>query len=200
MTPLARSRESWICAALVAVLAAPPVRHALDGAMTTQMLVEIPLLALAGAFAARSLPARLVAAIDPWNRQGISAWVLATLASLFWMLPRSLDAAASAPAFAAAKYATVPLLVGLPLALAWPRMGFVVKGVFLLESVATLFRLGWLYLVSPERLCSNYLLDDQQRLGRLLLVAGGGLVIATACKLLWGRFQPAHEARASGSG
>jgi hypothetical protein len=80
------------------------------------------------------------------------------------------------------------LLVGLPLAQSWPRSSFVVRGVFLLELIATLFRLGWLYLVSPERLCSNYLIDDQQRLGQILIAAGAMLFLWIAGKLLWGRF------------
>jgi len=42
--------------------------------------------------------------------------------------------------------------------------------------------------VSPERLCNNYLLDDQQLLGRGLLVLGVALTLAVAGKLLWGRF------------
>jgi hypothetical protein len=111
------------------------------------------------------------------------------------MLPRALDAAVTDPSIAIAKYLSVPLLIGLPLALSWPRMGFVVKGVLLLEGIATLLRLGWLYLVSPERLCNLYLLDDQQRLGRLLLLIGAALFLGVACKLVWGRFDAPADSR-----
>ncbi|MCC6474765.1 MAG: hypothetical protein IT514_13585 [Burkholderiales bacterium] len=104
------------------------------------------------------------------------------------MLPRALDAASTEMFTAAAKYASLPLLVGLPLAIAWPRMGFIAKGVLVLECLASLFRLGWLFLVSPERLCNSYLIDDQQLLGRCLLVLGTVLTLAIAGKLLWGRF------------
>jgi hypothetical protein len=182
-------------AVLLLVLLAPPLRHALQSSMTAQMLVQIPLLAAAGWLAAMALPARLAAAIDTWNEHGVSGLVLATLASAFWMLPRALDAAVTDPSLAIAKYLSVPLLIGLPLALSWPRMGFVVKGVLLLEGIATLLRLGWLYLVSPERLCNLYLLDDQQRLGRLLLLTGAALFLGVACKLVCGRFDaPADTA------
>lgn len=175
-------------ALLLLVLLAPPLRHALQASMTAQMLVQIPLLAAAGVLMARALPAPLSAAIAAWNDHGISGLVLATLASAFWMLPRALDAAVTDPSVAIAKYLSVPLLIGLPLALSWPRMGFVVKGVLLLEGIATLLRLGWLYLVSPERLCNLYLLDDQQRLGRLLLLIGAALFLGLAWQLVWGRF------------
>ncbi|HEX5477689.1 MAG TPA: hypothetical protein VFX09_07520 [Burkholderiales bacterium] len=182
-----------VAALLLLMLLAPPVKAALEASMSAQMLVQIPLLAAAGALFAHALPKGVLSAIEPWNEQGISSLVLATFAAAFWMLPRSLDAAATDPLMAGAKYLSVPLLLGLPLALAWPRMSFIVRGVFLLECIATLFRLGWLYLVSPERLCNNYLLDDQQRLGRYLLFLGAALVLAIAWKLLWGRFEAAEE-------
>jgi hypothetical protein len=92
------------------------------------------------------------------------------------------------PLVAVAKYLSVPLLVGLPFALGWPRMGFIVKGVFLVELIATFFRLGWLYLIWPERLCNTYLLEDQQRLGQYMLLIGAALFLGVAGKLLWGSF------------
>ena len=57
-----------------------------------------------------------------------------------------------------------------------------------LDGIATLLRLGWLCPVSPERLCNLCLLDDQQRLGRLLLLIGAAPCLGLACKLVWGRF------------
>ena len=76
-------------------------------------------------------------------------------------------------------------------------LGFVITGVLLLEGIATLLRLGGLYLVSPERLCNLYLLDDQQRLGRLLLLIGTALFLGVACKLVWGRFDALSNAAAT---
>ena len=70
-------------------------------------------------------------------------------------------------------------------------MNFIVKGVLLVEFIATFFRLGWLYMTSPTRLCSNYLIDDQQRLGQYMLIIGCALLVWIAGKLLWGRFTPA---------
>lgn len=157
--------------------------------MSAQMLVEIPLLVAAGWLLARAFPAHALAKAEPWNHRGITGLVLVTVVAAFWMLPRSLDAATSHPLMVAAKYLSVPLLVGLPLGVSWPRAGFVVRGVFLTEFVATFFRLGWLYLISPIRLCNNYALDDQQRLGRYMLAIGGGLLVWLVWKLVWGRFE-----------
>jgi hypothetical protein len=176
-------------ALLLLVLLAPPVRHGLEATMTAQMLVQLPLLAAAGWLLSHALPPRVLARVDRWNHCGIAGVVLVTIVSIFWMLPRSLDAATSHPLMPAAKYLSVPLLIGLPLAVSWPRMGFVVRGLFLSELVATCFRLGWLYLISPIRLCNNYALNDQQRIGGYMLAIGSGLLAWLVAKLLWGRFE-----------
>lgn len=172
------------------LLVIPPMRQALGSTMTLQMLVQIPLLAAAGWLIAQAIPARLDARIARWNRSGISGIVLASFAGMVWMLPRALDAALDDPHVAWAKFLSMPLLVGVPIALSWPRAGFVVRGVLLIELIATAFRLGWLYLISPVRLCSNYLLDDQQQLGRYLLAIGVVAVAVLTWKLMWGRGNP----------
>jgi hypothetical protein len=189
VTSKRRSFPVRLAALLVLVLLVPPVRHALEATMTAQMLVQIPLLVAAGWLLSRAFPARLLARVERWNHRGITGLVLATAAATFWMLPRSLDAATSHPLMVATKYLSVPLLIGLPFAVSWPRMGFVVRGMFLVEFVASFFRLGWLYLISPIRLCNNYALNDQQRLGGYMLAMGGGLLVWLAWKLLGGRFE-----------
>ncbi len=181
-------RIAPVAALLFLALALPPVRHALEASMTAQMLVQLPLLAGVGYLLGLLLPVRVAAPLANWNHRGVTGFVLASLASAYWMLPRLLDASVNEPAFAAAKFLSVPLLVGLPLAHSWPRSGFVVRGVFTLELIASLFRLGWLYLVSPLRLCHHYLIDDQQRLGQMLIAAGAILLLWIVWKLLWGRF------------
>ena len=186
MTPTRRTAP--VAALLFLALALPPVRHALEASMTAQMLVQLPLLAGVGYLLGLALPVRVAASLASWNHRGVTGFVLASLASAYWMLPRLLDVSVTEPAIAAIKFVSVPLLVGLPLAHSWPRSSFVVRGVFLLELIASLFRLGWLYLVSPLRLCNNYLLDDQQRLGQILIAVGAILLLWIAWKLLWGRF------------
>ena len=177
------------------VLALPPIRQALEATMTAQMLLQIPLLAVAGGLAARAIPRRVDAALAPWNRQGIAGLLLASFAAAVWMLPRMMDASVNDAWWAAAKFTSVPLLIGVPLALSWPHAGFVVRGVFLLETIATAFRLGWLYLAVPVRLCSNYLLGDQQRLGRGLVALGAVLCIVLAWKLVWGHLRIEYAER-----
>jgi hypothetical protein len=176
----------WIASILLAILLVPAVRRALEATMLAQMLVQIPLLAAFGWLSLSFLPMPARARIDRWNANGISGLVVASLGAMYWMLPRALDAAVADAGVAALKFVSVPLVIGLPLALSWPRAGFVVRGVFLAEVIATLFRLGWLYRVSPVRLCSAYPLDDQQRLGTSLLVLGTLLFAFVAYSLVFG--------------
>lgn len=191
MTP---SRRLCLGGAILwAVLAVPPVRHALESTMTLQMLVQVPLLALAGWWIVHGLPDGFERRLAGWNRGGISGLLLASLTGLVWMLPLAMDAALDDPRVTLAKFLSVPLLIGAPIALSWPRAGFVVRGVVLVELIATAIRLGWLYLISPVRLCSNYLLDDQQQLGKILLVIGFGILLALAWKLMWGRVDTAKS-------
>lgn len=172
---------------LWAALAIPPVRHLLESTMTLQFLAQIPLLALAGWWLAQGIPDWLDARLARWNYSGVSGLLLASLASTVWMLPRAMDAALDDPRVTLAKFLSVPLLIGATIALSWARAGFVVRGVVMIELIATTFRLGWLYLISPDRLCSSYLLDDQQQLGKILITIGFSILVMLIWKLIWGR-------------
>ncbi|QKT02638.1 hypothetical protein HUS23_01775 [Ectothiorhodospiraceae bacterium 2226] len=180
---------------LLAALALPPLRAGLEGIMWTHMLVQIPLLIVAGALLGSALPARWRAALAPWDRAGVAGLLLALFALAWWMLPRHLDAALESAAVDAAKFASLALLVGLPLRLSWPRVPFVLRGVVASKLVAMLAVMGWLYLVAPLRVCNNYLVSDQETLGRLLLLAALGLGLALALRAftLDGRTSQAHQ-------
>lgn len=197
----ARRRSLAVALALFVVLALPPAAHALQARMQLQMLVQIPLLALAGYLFRAALSDCWEARIHAWNPVGINGVIVATFVLSYWMLPRSMDAAVSDWPYAVAKFITVPLLVGLPMGLSWPRMNFIMRGVVVMELIAMFWRLGWLYLASPVRLCNNYLIDDQQLTGRYLLAAGVALLVWVALQLLFGhvRVPSGDEARERGA-
>ncbi|MEO8803520.1 MAG: hypothetical protein ABI304_05100 [Rudaea sp.] len=196
MTWATFSRLCVAGAILWAVLALAPIRHALEATMTLQMLVQMPLLALAGWLVAQSIPRWLDRGLAYWNYNGISGLLLASLTGTVWMLPLAMDAALDDWRVALAKFLSIPLLIGAPIAVSWPHAGFVVRGVVLLELIATALRLGWLYLISPVRLCSNYLLDDQQQLGKILLTIGWLLLLVIVWKLMWGHVDIGRTRRA----
>ncbi len=154
--------------------------------MPAHMLVQIPLIAATGFVAACTLSH---ARRDKWVALfgGPVPLVLAALfASGYWMLPRALDAVLVEPRAELAKFVTLPLLIGLPLALAWGAMGLLGRGLVWTNFISMLAVLGWLYIAAPVRICNSYLLMQQTDTGMwmvrlsvaLLLWWLGGLFVA----------------------
>lgn len=180
------SVTAWAGLILWLMLSLPALRAPLESDMTLHMLVQLPLLVLAGMLMTTGLAKQVRTGLHPWNHAGISGLLLASVVMAAWMLPSALDQALDQPLMTAAKFLSLPLLLGMPLALSWPHAGFLVRGMFLVEWIATLFRTGWLYVVSPTRLCLSYRLDEQQVTGEWLLAAGVLILALAAGRLLWG--------------
>jgi len=168
------------------VLALPPARHILELSMITHMLVQLPLLAVIGWWLGQTLPENLKDKLAPWNRWGATGIVLVTFTTLYWMLPRALDAAISERFFEIVKFVSIPLFIGVALNLSWPQLNTIVRGVLKVEFWAMFMRLGWLYAVLPDRLCANYLLGEQRILGRALLLLGCLWAILWTLRILFG--------------
>ncbi len=185
----------WRAAAIALVplgLAAPSMRGWLESSMSLHMLVQMPLLAAAGFAAAAALPARDAKALAVRVGGALPCLLVASLASTFWMIPRALDLALFEPAIEAAKFVTLPLLVGAPLALAWPRLGVLGRGFVWTNLASMLAVLGWLYRASPLRVCNAYRISEQQQTGEWLVF----LAIVTFVGWLATLFvtRPAHDA------
>lgn len=187
--------QPWLAVLLWLALALPPTRRTMEANMSAHMLLQLPLLALCGGWMTRALSDHPTQALAAWNRSGISGLLLASLTSLYWMLPRALDHAIEDPWFELAKFLTVPLLIGAAVALSWPRASFVVRGLILAETIATAFRGGWLYLAAPKQLCANYLLAEQQRLGRYFVAAGVAILLVLAWVLIFGQVRTNEATR-----
>jgi hypothetical protein len=168
MLPAPRPGAAIALAAL-AVLALPPLRGLLEGRMTLHMLVQFPLLVLAGFLLARALPARWRRRIDAWNAHGIAGLLAAALVLMVLMIPRVLDLALVDARVEAAKWLAL-LACGAALQLSWRRAGLVVQGFFLGNLLPITAAAGQLYQDAPVRLCNAYLLDDQLRLGQALVL------------------------------
>ena len=169
-------RAALVCALILWLgLAWPGMRQALEAAPPGHMLVQMPLLIGVGLLLARALPA---GAHSGMRRIGMSPGGLALLAVfclLFWMVPRAMDLALEQPVMELAKFLSLPLLAGLPLGCGWARLSPVLRGVLAANLVSMLAFLGWLYREAPVRVCNNYLVDQQQLLGELLLAAAAAL-------------------------
>jgi hypothetical protein len=173
----------------IAVL--PPVRSTLEATMSSHMLIHIPALILIGwklaSMIVRKWP-KMLPALRPYR------WALLVVAGctfVVWMIPRLLDLAAENPLVDVVKAITLTLAGGLPLQMAWRNLGPVMRGVLHVEVLASLLRLGWIYLESPVRLCTSYGLFDQYRLGKLLLEIG-------ACYAVWLAWHVLHGSPAAG--
>ncbi|MCC4115392.1 hypothetical protein LLG90_08535 [Aromatoleum toluclasticum] len=154
---------------LYLLLATPAARAWLEATMSGHMLVQIPLLAALGFAACRLLP-------NAWQETLLAAAggpvphvVVALFASTWWMLPRALDDALASPLVEAAKFVSLPALVGLPLALAWRRLGAIGRGFIWTNFISMLAVLGWLYIAAPLRVCNSYLVDQQASAGWLMV-------------------------------
>ena len=174
---------------LLGVLATPSVVATLEGSLVSHLLIQMPLLALAGFLSGPAIAARLAPS------HGGTPTVTAIGVALYWMLPRSMDAALDQASVDFAKFATLFGGVGVPLALGWPRLPYVARTFLLANLIPMLAVLGWLYTSAPVRVCNYYLVDDQVLAGRCLLalaLAGGLWAIGRA---FWPRW-PARGAAA----
>lgn len=173
--------------ALLFVLALPPVRMWFEASMTTHMLIQIPLLSVAGFALAHALSPSQRAALRHLAGGPLPYALIASFASSYWMLPRALDAALVDPLAALAKFASLPLLVGAPLALAWERLGLIGRGFVWTNFFSMLAVLGWLYVAAPVRVCNSYLVGDQHEAGWWMIRLAIALFLAWLAGLFVGR-------------
>ena len=173
-------RTAKAATAVLALLAAvalslPPLRTLIEQSMVWHMLVQMPLLVLAGwwAAAAWAPPAGL-----RWNRFGLSGFMLAQCMVAYWMIPALVDRAVVLPSADAAKLLTL-WLAGIALRQGCVQAPPVVQLFFIGYGLPMMAWLG-LYLANTDlRLCNAYSLQSQLR-------AGWGLVaLASALGLAW---------------
>ena len=163
---------------LILLLVVPPVRDILERSMTTHVAVQLAGLAAAGWLSGRALRRRLAPACDVLDAHGSCGLAICLLSAIFWMLPRTLDEVLLDLRMEAAKFLTVPLLVGFPLALSWPRLNPIFRGALEAGLISKLTVLGWIYVASPVRLCTNYFQGDQVLLGELFCLLAVTLAVA----------------------
>jgi hypothetical protein len=168
--------------ALLGFLGIPQVTEWLESTMTGQMLIQIPLLVVAGYWLGRYLAVSFPG-LHSWLG-GIPGLLIVVFTMLFWMLPRSLDATLDSSTMESAKYLTLPLLAGVPLGVGWSRLGFIAKGLVWTHLISMVFIMSWLYTASPIRVCNRYLLDSQQTAGRILFGVGIAILVYHALNAL----------------
>jgi hypothetical protein len=169
------------------LLVAVGFRSELEATMLGHALVQLPALVLAGHLL---VPRAKNRSLDPL---ALPVLLVAIFATAVWMLPRMLDASLGDPRYEAAKLATLPLLVGVPLAWSWPRLSVLARAFVWSNLLSMLLTLGWLYKAAPTRVCNYYLLEEQQLLGTAMLSLAAAITLGLLPRLFLG-------AQASGSG
>ena len=156
-----------------------PVRIALESDMAVHMTIQVPLLIGIGVFLATGVRLHEPHWLADADWLGIPGIMMVVLGTSFWMLPRALDGAVADPLVDAAKFLSLPLLVGLPLGLSWRRMPPLGRAFIWANFIPKLGAIGGLYLAAPTRLCAYYRLDQQTVAGWTLIV------VAVVLGLLW---------------
>ena len=185
-----------MAAAGLAVLALPPVRQLLEASMTLHMLVQFPLLVLAGFLLARVIPTPWRLHADAWNAHGIAGLLASALVLMVLMIPRLLDLSLLDARIEAAKFLAL-LACGMALQLSWQRAGLLVQGFFLGNLLPMTAAAGQWFQDAPVRLCNAYLLDDQVRLGQGLVLLSIVVAAGVIAHVVRRYADPSPAARAS---
>lgn len=150
----------------------------LEQRMVTHMVVELPLLFAVGWWSATPSQRRGPAWLRKVNGGGLSGLTAAMVISTIWMLPLALDAAVLGAVTGWLKIVTI-LLAGWLTRISMREARPAIQGFFVLNWAWMTGAAGALYQQAPQRLCNNYLLDDQTW-------AGVGLVaLAVAVAAMW---------------
>lgn len=161
------------------LLATPSVRVWFESNMARHMLVQLPLIVLAGFLLADAYEMGRRPWLDAWNGYGLPGLLLALSVTSFWMIPRAIDAARLLSWAEAAKFGSL-LAAGAALNCSWQPAGRIVQAFFLGNWCWMAAVAGLLYIRAPTRLCTVYLADEQVTAGFWLVVA------ALAVFLSWG--------------
>lgn len=146
--------------------------------MTVHMLIQLPLLVLAGWFIGSFLTDRFPKFFSNWNENGVSGIILFVFITMYWMIPRAMDDSLSVFMVEVFKYVSLPI-TGILLKDSWPKIkGFGRTFVFL--NYLSMFALmGWLYVDAPVQMCNNYLVIEQKTLGWSFVGIAAGMVLFT---------------------
>lgn len=173
---------AWLLALLAASLSLPPLRPLIEQSMVWHMLVQMPLLVLAGACAAAAWPQATAGWWAGFNRYGLTGFMLAQCITAYWMIPALIDRAVVLPGADTAKIASL-WLAGLALRQGWVRAPLAVQLFFVGYGLPMMAWLGF-YLASTDlRLCNAYSLESQWRAGWGLVALAGALGAAWTWQL-----------------
>ncbi|RYG74408.1 hypothetical protein EU245_02045 [Lentibacillus lipolyticus] len=164
-------------ALLFGLLVIPPVRHLMESVMIVHMLVQIPLLILAGFLMAGFFRKSFQRFWFVWNENGVPGMLLVVIIVLYWLIPRTIDASLENWSMEWFKFISLPFLAGIPLGDSWGKIGTLTKSIIMFNLIPMLGLMAWLYIDAPVRVCNNYLEAEQKMLGWGFLMITAGCII-----------------------
>lgn len=151
------------------LLILPPIRVFLESIMIAHMLIQMPLLIVAGALLDGVIIERYDHLFSKWDTDGVASILIVLFVTLYWMLPRTMDEALSLWFIELFKFISLPI-VGIALRYSWIKLRTVGKSFIFLNYISMFAMMSWIYIDAPMRVCNNYLEDEQKILGWGFLV------------------------------
>ncbi len=171
------SRHALLIAAFAGLLVLS-LRGWLEGDMARHMLIEFPLLLIAGTAIGRVLDERFGAQIDRCNQMGLVGFAFGSITLAYWMIPAALDAALLDEWVAVGKYISL-VASGALLWNSFAAAPLAVQAFFVGNFACMTSTVGLIYQSAPQQLCLNYRADTQA-------AAGEGLVaVAVIAACMW---------------
>jgi hypothetical protein len=142
-------------------LSVPPFRAIIEQSMFMQMVIQMPLLFISGAFLNTfTLSKKVTQSISSWNIFGLTGFMLAQMILMYWMLPISVDRAVVMPLFDVAKVLTM-IVAGLLVGDALHKSPAPLQLFFIGYFAAMMIWLGMYFIYTDLRLCNAYSLNSQ---------------------------------------
>jgi len=142
-------------------LSVPPFRFLIEQSMFVQMVIQMPLLFIAGALLNRlSISKNITNIFGYWNVFGLTGFMLAQNILIYWMLPISIDRAVIMPLVDVVKVLTM-ILAGFFVGDALNKSPAALQLFFSGYFVAMMIWLGMYFIYTDARLCNAYSLNSQ---------------------------------------
>jgi hypothetical protein len=183
-----RTAALWAIAVALTLAAAalsmPPLRSLIEQSMVWHMVVQMPLLMVAGWLCATCWSRTRSDAPSAWNQFGLTGGLMTLVVLAYWMLPSSIDRALVVPRADALKLASL-WVCGALLQRSAVQAPLVVQ-LFFVGTVLPMLMWAGLYFASTDlRLCNAYSLDSQIAAGRGLAGLAVLLALGWAANAVW---------------
>lgn len=160
----------WAVAALV--LVSPPLDPFLDAAMARHVLLQIPALFFLGFIAGRSN----WISVKRYNLLGLAGLVFFIGSLLFWMIPRSLDAAVSDNRIDQLMHLNI-IAAGWALSKSLPLMPVIMRVALGMYGLTMIISLGAIYSSYDALICAVYSIGQQKETGWYLFRIAAALFL-----------------------